>query len=235
MSFASTFWGRAPAIAHIATIAKPGSVVLDLGCGSGWTTRAIAEIVGEKGRVIGVDSDETAVDQAIRDHGAENIQFLKMDAMNDEPEILADVVTSLLVLPYLTTNGVRGMFRTASRSLKRSGTVVMLTTHPSALELPFDLSFLVCHPDDLKQYRRAREKEGVGINITAYNTMNESTKAMLINHTWETIHHASVEAGLTTLEAIDLWIDPEQARQFFGPESVRIPPTTPTFLLFILQ
>ncbi len=34
---------------------KKGDVVLDIGSGSGWTTALLAEIVGEKGRVIGLE------------------------------------------------------------------------------------------------------------------------------------------------------------------------------------
>lgn len=33
----------------------PGDKILDVGCGSGWTTALAAEIVGEKGRVYGVE------------------------------------------------------------------------------------------------------------------------------------------------------------------------------------
>lgn len=34
---------------------KTGEKILDIGCGSGWTTALLASIVGEKGRVIGIE------------------------------------------------------------------------------------------------------------------------------------------------------------------------------------
>jgi len=34
---------------------KPGNVVLDVGSGSGWTTALLAELVGEKGKVYGIE------------------------------------------------------------------------------------------------------------------------------------------------------------------------------------
>jgi protein-L-isoaspartate(D-aspartate) O-methyltransferase len=35
--------------------ALPGDKILDIGAGSGWTTALLAEIVGEKGKVVGVE------------------------------------------------------------------------------------------------------------------------------------------------------------------------------------
>lgn len=34
---------------------EPGEKILDVGAGSGWTTALLAEIVGEKGRVLGIE------------------------------------------------------------------------------------------------------------------------------------------------------------------------------------
>ena len=41
--------------------AKPGERIIDFGCGSGEVTLQIAEMVGERGLVVGVDFSETMV------------------------------------------------------------------------------------------------------------------------------------------------------------------------------
>jgi SAM-dependent methyltransferase len=50
--------------------ARPGQTVLDLGCGSGDDTRALAALVGEAGRAVGVDRCQDAIAEARRRSGA---------------------------------------------------------------------------------------------------------------------------------------------------------------------
>jgi SAM-dependent methyltransferase len=46
--------------------ARPGQAILDLGCGRGDDARALAAVVGESGRVVGVDSSEALIAEARR-------------------------------------------------------------------------------------------------------------------------------------------------------------------------
>jgi ubiquinone/menaquinone biosynthesis C-methylase UbiE len=48
---------------------KPGDHVLDVGCGTGDDCRALAELVGPTGRVVGVDLSATMIDEARRRGG----------------------------------------------------------------------------------------------------------------------------------------------------------------------
>lgn len=62
---------------------KPGERVLDIGCGGGGTTIAIAEAVAPSGEVLGIDISPdltTASTQRARDAGVSNIRFICADA-----------------------------------------------------------------------------------------------------------------------------------------------------------
>ena len=48
---------------------QKGQKILDIGAGSGWTTALLAEIVGEKGRVIGIE-----IVERLREFGERNIR-----------------------------------------------------------------------------------------------------------------------------------------------------------------
>ena len=45
---------------------KPGQKLLDVGCGPGIDTVALAQLVGENGRVVGIDHDEAMIKEADR-------------------------------------------------------------------------------------------------------------------------------------------------------------------------
>lgn len=58
-----------------------GQSVLDIGCGAGTSTLAIAEQIGETGHVTGIDISRTLLDEALtRALGKSNVAFLDADA-----------------------------------------------------------------------------------------------------------------------------------------------------------
>ena len=57
----------------------PGQTIVDLGCGPGFTTRDLASLVGESGRVVGIDASETAAAAArgeVARHGQSNVHIV---------------------------------------------------------------------------------------------------------------------------------------------------------------
>src|SRR4051812_6662769 len=67
-----------------------GDVVLDAGCGTGEDVMALAPLVGEKGRVVGIDQSENFISEAIKRAKplGSNLEFLirniyQLDFNND--------------------------------------------------------------------------------------------------------------------------------------------------------
>jgi SAM-dependent methyltransferase len=68
---------------------SPGDRVLDIGCGGGATTRAIAEMVGPHGEALGIDISPdliAAADKRAREAGVANAHFICADASSVEVE-----------------------------------------------------------------------------------------------------------------------------------------------------
>lgn len=57
----------------------PGMRVLDVGCGTGITTKALAELVGQSGHVTGLDFSAERLATAREQYGADNIDFIRHD------------------------------------------------------------------------------------------------------------------------------------------------------------
>ena len=63
--------------------ACPGDTILDLGCGTGELSTYLAELVGQQGRVIGVDPDTDRIKVAQESHkGVTNLSFFEGSTCN---------------------------------------------------------------------------------------------------------------------------------------------------------
>lgn len=60
-----------------------GMQVLDVGCGPGITTYALAEAVGADGRVVGIDRSGERIAHARSRYGAQNVEFVQCNFFDD--------------------------------------------------------------------------------------------------------------------------------------------------------
>lgn len=101
---------------------QPGWKVLDFGCGTGNHTVLLAEMVGPKGMVIGIDPDKERIGQAKATYHRENLKF----QLGSEKNILEygtdfDLIISSEVVHWLTAEQKSILFQNASKCLKENG------------------------------------------------------------------------------------------------------------------
>jgi ubiquinone/menaquinone biosynthesis C-methylase UbiE len=104
-----------------------GSNCLDVGCGGGDVTIELARIVGPKGRVIGVDLDETKLTiarQEADEHGLSNIMFEVQDVTRwqSQPREQFDFVYARFLLTHLSDPGA--MVSSLRRHLRPGGMAI---------------------------------------------------------------------------------------------------------------
>jgi SAM-dependent methyltransferase len=102
---------------------RPDDVVVDLGCGSGGFTARLAALVPQ-GRVIGVDSSRSMLEEARGTVSARNVEFLEAPAERvDEvlPHGSADLVVSRAMLHWLPYAEYERVFRAVLRVLRPGG------------------------------------------------------------------------------------------------------------------
>lgn len=83
-------------------ILKEGLSVLDVGCGTGAITKDIAEKIGEKGQVVGIDRNEELIKEgkALFDF-PDNLELIITELFEYEPSEKFDLIVSARVLQWL--------------------------------------------------------------------------------------------------------------------------------------
>ncbi len=104
---------------------RPGMVVLDLGCGSGFLSLEAARVIGAGGTVLAVDASEGALRTLARraaERGVSNLRTLRADiARLPLEDDIADAVISRSVLCYVADR--MAVLREALRVLKAGGSL----------------------------------------------------------------------------------------------------------------
>lgn len=117
---------------------QPGETVCDLGCGNGYHTLRLAELVGREGRVLAVDVQEEMLDmlaERARRKGFDNIERIHGNAVDPKlPENSVDLV--LLVDVYHEFSHPEQMLREIRQSLSEEGRIVLVEFRAEDPEVP---------------------------------------------------------------------------------------------------
>jgi len=86
----------------------PGMRVLDVGCGTGITTAALAELVGENGRVTGLDFSEERLAVAREQYASDRVDFVLHNIHSPYcPPVPYDAIWSRFFLEYFRKDQLR--------------------------------------------------------------------------------------------------------------------------------
>ena len=119
---------------------KPGYTCLDVGCGTGNSTTKIAEKVGERGLVIGLDPDKERIDTARKHNFLENTKFYEGTISEiDLKEGLSDAAISNLVYHWMDTCEQRRTTKKVFSVLKSHGVFALFINK----DYPYNLARIV--------------------------------------------------------------------------------------------
>jgi ubiquinone/menaquinone biosynthesis C-methylase UbiE len=110
--------------------AQEGDAVLDVGCGTGYLTRRVADAVGPIGRVVGVDPDAPAIEYA-RGVSPPHCDFhVAGGEAIPERDASFDVVVSCLAIHHIAPQGRPAAFGEMYRVLRPGGRLLIADFRP---------------------------------------------------------------------------------------------------------
>ena len=145
---------------------KKGMKILDLGCGNGDVTFLLSSFIGAEGLVVGLDSNEHAIENAKKkanELGLSNLHFLVADiTRNFEINYTNfDAIIVRRVLMYLPN--VKQTVLTAIRYLKPKG--LFLAQENDLALMPIGLASMPVHEKVIDRIRKTLERENVNFNM----------------------------------------------------------------------
>jgi arsenite methyltransferase len=106
---------------------KPGESVVDIGSGPGFLCESMADAVGDKGRVVGLDISDDLLASAQQRNARPQLTYRKSDAVAlDVPDAAFDVAVSTQVFEYVAD--CDRALREMSRVLKPNGRALVVAT-----------------------------------------------------------------------------------------------------------
>jgi ubiquinone/menaquinone biosynthesis C-methylase UbiE len=140
-------------------VLKEGMTVLDIGCGTGAITKDIAKIIGENGKIIGIDNTENFILSGKETYKAvENMELLHIDLFDYEPNIKFDLIISARVLQWLS-NPKEALVKMKSM-LKTKGIISILDYNHKKIEWNPEI------PESMQSFYQTflRWRENAGMN-----------------------------------------------------------------------
>ena len=118
---------------HLSVILKSGMNVLDVGCGTGSISKDIAAIVGEKGKVTGIDNTKGFIlTGQVSYQAVSNLELIHVDLFDYNPEEKYDLIVSARTLQWLS-NPKEALLKMKSM-LKLNGQISILDYNHKAIE-----------------------------------------------------------------------------------------------------
>ncbi len=145
---------------------KPGMKVLDLGCGDGNVTFLLSNYVGVEGIVVGIDSNEYAIECAknkSQEYGLSNLYFQIVDITRDFKINYSDFDAIIVrrVLMYLPNS--QKTIESAIKYLKPNG--LFLVQENNISQTPIGLDSLPLHKKINDLIKKTLEQENINSNM----------------------------------------------------------------------
>lgn len=231
MEYVSGIWGRTRLLSYLRGKIRKGSTVVDLGCGTGYPTLSIANLVGEQGKVFGYDKSKIFIQKAEELYGGrKNLVFAVRDitkGLPHDPETI-DVFVSCMMIQNLKGKQIDRMFSGVRQGLKDGGCGVFLTLHPDIFHFDWDVDFIRYNSRAIEKWRKGRQDD-LKVNGLITSTSGDIRPVFAYTHSRGQVEELIRRNGMEVAEDVSIFIDEKTAVTRFGENSIKKLPTVPLF------
>jgi ubiquinone/menaquinone biosynthesis C-methylase UbiE len=199
---------------RLAGILTEGMTVLDVGCGTGAITKGIAEAVGPKGLVIGIDNNPSLIEKARKNHGeTPELSFEVCDSYKIPYEQQFDIVTASRLLIWLSDPFKALKMMTSAAKIGGRILIVDYNHEKISWEPQPPSSMLNFYSAYLKW------RSGAGMDNSIADNLPEMFEKVGLKDITITPHHEVINRKATDFQTrIGIWADTASSR---GPQMER--------------
>lgn len=185
---------------------KPGSRLLDIGCGQGILSRHIPEKVD----YVGIDLSPSLIKNAQRESRVKTHQFHLGDAGKNLPIKDTEFTHAAIILALQNMEDPLAVLKNAARHLKPGGKIVIVLNHP-CFRIPRQSSWQIDEQKKIQYRRIDRYFSPLKIPIQAHPGKGEaSVQTISFHHPLSSYTKWLKEAGFSIVE-INEWCSDKQS------------------------
>ena len=140
-------------------ILRKGMLVLDVGCGTGAISKDIAKVIGNSGKVVGIDNTEKFIENGKKTNSeVKNLELIHSDLFDFNTNEKFDLIVSARVLQWLSTPG-KALLK-MKNLLKPNGQISILDYNHE------DIEWVPSPPQSMQNFYRSflKWREDAGMN-----------------------------------------------------------------------
>lgn len=175
-----------PTILKISELKSDPKSILDLGCGNGFFTFALAEKYKDS-KVIGIDNSRkqiAAAQEIQKDIKVKSLEFRLGDISTDTlPQ--SDIIIAPFVLGYFTDEQLSSVFKNIFEFLEKGGILIIVLDDPKGI--------------DNSKFGARKTVENRVLSIELFDKDSHITTLKAINHTVDSVTQKLITAGFSNI------------------------------------